>query len=267
MVHPNRLKALLVLVTVCICASACWAGISITPAFVETTIDTGRPAGQFLIANLGETEERFRIQAIHFVFSQEGALKRIPPDEHSLASWIKFNPREFSLPPKSKRAIRYVIIPRGNLKTGEYWGAMELESLQTQISTTKDTTGHEVKVEVISSILVPIWGKVGHVRYQGILKEAGITPADKGTTVRFSLLNTGDGRLLIQEGNFAITNEAGEQIGKGALGKFYLLPEQELSITHLLESSLAPGRYKLHIQCQSPQLKEPFEGEFPLTLK
>jgi hypothetical protein len=247
--------------------SASLAGISISPAYIETSLDNNRPAGQFIVTNLGENEERFRIQATYFSFSREGVLQRIPPDEHSLTGWIKFNPTEFNVPAKSKRSIRYVIVPQGSLQTGEYWGAMELESLQTQTTTAKDDSGHEIKLEVIASIMVPIWGKVGNVRYQGILKEATLTPSEKGATLRLLLQNTGEGRLLIGQGEFVIRNRSGIEIERGAIGGFILLPGQELITSKLLKSSMEPGDYQIQITCHSPQLKAPLENEFPLAWK
>jgi hypothetical protein len=266
-----QLKLALVLTVfllIFICIPTSRAGVGISPAFVEANLDVGRSAGQFTITNLGEDEERFRIQAIHFVFSRDGALRRIPPDERSLAGWIKFNPTEFSLPPKSNRAIRYVIIPKGTLQTGEYWGAMELESLQSQAATAKDQNGHEMKIEVVSSILVPIWGKVGRVRYQGAFKEASVIALEKGQGLRLLLQNTGDGRLRIENGEFAIKNSAGVEVEKGTMGKFYLLPGQEQQITtNPLLSNLPPGEYQVRVICHSFQLKTPLEGDLPMALK
>ncbi|HSR09864.1 MAG TPA: hypothetical protein VLS90_00360 [Thermodesulfobacteriota bacterium] len=106
-------------------------GLSISPAFVEVSLDKGRPAGQFTIANLGEEEERYRIRAIHFTFMRDGGVRYVEPDERSLAPWIKFNPTEFVIGPKERRAVRYVIAPKGKLRPGEYWAGMELESLRT----------------------------------------------------------------------------------------------------------------------------------------
>jgi hypothetical protein len=261
------LGSLTVLLVVLACAPASWTGISISPAYIETSLDTGRPAGQFLVTNLGESEERFRIQATYFSFSREGALQRIPSDEHSLAGWIKFNPTEFSIPAKSKRSIRYVIVPQGSLQAGEYWGAMELESLQTQTTTAKDERGHEMNLEVIASVMVPIWGKVGNVRYQGILKEASVTPSETGATLRLLLQNTGNGRLLIGRGEFVIRNHKGIEIEKGTLGGFILLPGRELITSRPLKTSMEPGDYQIQIICHSAQLKAPLENEFPLVWK
>ena len=125
-------------------ASVVQADIAVKPANMVISLENGRPAGRFVIANNGEIEERFRIRATHFTYSESGALQVVPPDERSLAPWVKFNPKEFVLPPNSKRAVRFVIVPGANLQVGEYWGAMELESLDYQEASSSDGAGRNI---------------------------------------------------------------------------------------------------------------------------
>ncbi len=239
-------------------------GLSIAPAYVEVSLDKGRPAGQFNIANLGEEEERYRIRAIHFAFLKDGSIRRIEPDERSLAPWIKFNPTEFVLGPKSRRAIRYVITPQGTLRPGEYWAAMELESLKTTVANANDEAGREYRIEVIPSILVPMFGIVGKVHYQGMLKEVQVAPNEGGQAIQLLIGNTGEGRLVVG-GEYEIRNSSGQEVQKGSLTRAYVLPGSEQIFSRQLESKLAEGNYKVRVQCRSPQLKQPMEKEFDLA--
>jgi hypothetical protein len=241
-------------------------GLSIAPAYVEVNLDKGRPAGQFIIANLGEVEERYRIRAIHFIFMKDGSVRHIEPDKHSLAPWIKFNPTEFILASKSRRSIRYVIAPQGNLRPGEYWGAMELESLKTTVARGKDEGGREFQIQVIPSILAPMFGIAGKVRYQGNLKTAQVAPNEAGEAIQFLVENTGEGRLVIG-GQYEIRKSSGEEVQKGTLARAYILPGSEQFFSSQLESKLAEGSYKVRVQCQSPQLKQPMEKEFDFVWK
>ncbi len=243
------------------------AAVSISPAFVEVSLDRGRPSGQFIISNLGDEEERYRIKAIHFTFLKDGGLRRIEPDERSLAAWVKFNPTEFTLGPKTTRAIRFVISPRGALKPGEYWAAMELESLKTLTTAGKDEFGREFQLEIIPSIVVPMFGISGKVRYDGIIKDVNLGGREGGQVLELLIGNTGDGRLLI-EGEYEVTKDSGEPMLKGTLGnKAYVLPGLEQFFYGKLESSLPEGMYKVRVTCRSPQLKQPIQNEFPLVLK
>jgi len=242
------------------------SGLSISPAYVEVSLDKGRPAGQFSIANLGEEEERYRIRAIHFTFQKDGSVRRIEPDERSLAPWIKFNPTEFILGPKSRRAIRYVVTPPGKLRPGEYWAAMELESLKTTVANAKDEGGREYRIEVIPSILVPMFGKVGNVRYGGVLKEMQVAPNETGQAIQLLVGNTGEGRLVVG-GKYEIRDSSGVEVQKGSMTRAYVLPGSEQIFSHQLETNLPEGNYKVWVQCHSPQLKQPMEKEFDLVWK
>lgn len=257
------LMALFVLVTFPVKSRA---GLSISPGFVEVNFDKGRPAGQFIISNLGEEEERYRINAVHFTFLKDGGVRRIEPDKNSLAPWVKFNPKEFTLGPLKQRSIRFVIVPPGNLRAGEYWAAMELESLKTATVSAKDEQGRDFKVEVIPTIMVPIFGKTGNVRYRVILKEIKMAPLEKGPSIQLLVGNSGEGKLWI-EGQYDIRNSSGEEVEKGPMGRGYLLPGLELSFSTPLKSSLAEGNYTIRVQCHSPQLKQPVADEIQLTWK
>jgi len=249
-----------------VCAARAWAGISVQPAFVEVSLDRGRPAGRFDIANLGETEERYRIRALHFNFSKEGGLLRLEPDERSLVPWIKFNPSELSIAPKTSRAVRFAIIPRGSLEQGEYWGAMELENLDTQVGRTRDAAGRELKIEVITTVMVPIFGTVGQVHYDGDLTDVAAGPDEKkGAVIQAALLNKGDGRLLVT-GEYVVKNAAGDAVAQGALGYAYLLPGGRRVFQDHVRVPLPAGRYTVHVKYSCPQLKQALQRDVPLVL-
>ena len=242
------------------------ADLGISPAFLEVELDKGRPAGQFIISNLGDEEERYRIKAVHFSLSKTGGLDRIPPDGHSLAQWIKFNPTEFTLGPKTNRAVRFVIAPQGNLRAGEYWGAMELESLKTTMAKSQDQAGREFHIAISASIMVPIFGKSGNVRYLGTVKDAKMAVAESGKTIEVLFENTGDGRLLV-EGQYEIRNSSGEEAAKGQLARTYVLPGMERVFTGEIKADLKEGNYKVQVKFTCPQLKQSIEKEYPLIVK
>ena len=65
-------------------ASVLHAQLGIKPAYVEVNLDSGTPAGVFYLSNLGENEERFRLNAVHFTYSETGVLIQAKTGEHSL---------------------------------------------------------------------------------------------------------------------------------------------------------------------------------------
>lgn len=240
------------------------ATLSISPAYVELALDKGRPSGQFQITNVGDSEERYRIKAIHFLFLEDGGFREIPPDDRSLAQWVRFNPKEFVLPPKSRQTVRFTVNTRGKLQTGEYWGAMELESLKTTHGRGKDAAGRELSIEVIPTILVPIFGKVGTVRYQATLKETRIVTSEKGEIVESQIANTGQGRLFIG-GTYEIADSSGQSVASGILGRAYVLPGAERKFAVPLAVPLLAGQYILRVEYSSTGLEAPMFRETTLT--
>lgn len=243
-----------------------YAGLSISPALLEVNLGKGRPAGQFLISNLGDEEERYRIRAIHFSISPTGNVNRTEPDEQSLAPWIKFNPTEFTLPPRSQQTVRYVITPPPKLRAGEYWGAMELESLKTVKASSSDSEGREYQIELIPSILVPIFGAVGSIRYQGNVKQVQLIPKEERKMLVVSVENTGEGRLRI-EGTYEIRNNSGVAIEDGSLARSYVFPGSDQLFTTALKTDLKEGRYHIRVEFRCPQLKTPIVDDFPIDWK
>lgn len=242
------------------------AGLTISPAFVDVKLDKARPSGEFQITNVGDEEERYRIKTMHFTFLEDGGLREISADEHSLAPWVKFNPKEFTLPPKARRSIRFVVTPPQGLRPGEYWGAMELEPLKTMTATGKDTGGKEYKIEVVPTILVPIFGTVGKVRYEGEQKRIALSRQGEGVVLDVLVENTGNGRLYMK-GDYEIVNDSGEIIEKDALGGAYIMPGSQRRFTKSIKTGLNDGNYTVKVQCSSPQLTQPIYAEFQHLLK
>ena len=242
------------------------AAVSIAPAFVEVRLDKGRPSGEFMITNVGEEDERYRVNSLHFTFTEKGSLQKIPPDAQSMAAWIIFNPKEFTLPPQKRRKIRFAIVPRGALRTGEYWAAMELESLNTVTAKSKDNAGREFKIEVISTILVPMFGQVGNIRYGAKLEETYVKPSPNGPVIESMVVNSGNGRLVLQ-GSYEITNGDGKEVSTGFFGKTYVLAGMDRLFEATPKEALAEGSYTLRVKYSAPQLEAPLEQEIQFEWK
>ena len=230
-------------------------GIRVTPAYVECKLDKGRPSGKFMIANVGNIEERYRVKIIFFQFLRGGGLREVPHTDKSMARWIKFNPKEVTLKPRTKRAIRFVILPRGKLKPGEYWAGMELESLKTTTGSKKDAAGRTLNIEFIPSVLVPIFGTVGKVTYKGLLKSTKISQGIKTPQLQCLLVNKGNGRLLVK-GSYKIISEAGKEVASGGCGYMYIFPGSERLFTTTFKKNIPDGKYTLKVEYTSPQLKK-----------
>jgi hypothetical protein len=253
------------LTSICLLTGTLHASIGVKPAFVEVDLDKGRPSGTFLISNLGDKEERFRVNAVHFTYSEKGTLEVSPNGQFSLAPWIRFNPRELTIAPKTQRAVRFAIVPQGKLVEGEYWAAMELESLATNETIAKDDeSGRSVKLRTVTTIMAPIFGTVGKPTYEGQIKDVQIQ-AEKGETVLRTLVSTtGTGRLGVH-GDYEILDSAGNVVNNGSLGAAYVLRGSQRWLTQKIEAGTPANQYTVKVSFDAEHLKQPLAKESLVT--
>ena len=119
---------------------------------------------------------------------------------------------------------------------------------------------------MIPSILVPIFGTVGSLRYQGNVKEVQLIPKEETKMIVVSVENTGEGRLRI-EGTYEIRSSSGVAIEKGSLARSYVFPGVDQVFTTALKTDLKEGRYYVRVEFRCPQLKQPMVDDFPIEWK
>jgi hypothetical protein len=254
------------LIGICLLSGTLQADIAIKPAFVEVSMDEGRPAGTFLISNVGDKEERFRINAIHFTYTEEGALKRSQTGEYTLAPWIRFNPRELTLAPGTQRAVRFAVVSRGKLVEGEYWAAMELESLTVNDMVAKeDKAGRSMKLRAVTTILVGIFGTVGKIAYEGQIKDLQVQVENGAVVLRTLVAATGTGRLGVKGGTYEIVDASGKVIDNGPYAAGYVMRGTQRWLTTKLGANIPKGAYTVKVSLQAPHLDQPLAKEIQVT--
>lgn len=264
----NLKKITIVLLTIalffCFGAENLRAGVSIAPAFVELSLDKKRPAGKFIIRNVGEKTERYRIMASHFEFGPNGGLNKIDPDENSLVPWIKFNPKEFSLPPKSRRAVRFVIVPRGKVPDKAYWAFMELEPLTANVVKSKNKEGSTFNIKVSTSILVPIFATKGDVSYAATLNDIKIISKKAMPGFETAVTNKGSGHLFAKV-SFEIIDSSGNIFKEGLMAKSFIFPSTTRRLKKLIDTEIPAGDYTVRVVCEAKQLKKIITSEIKHT--
>jgi hypothetical protein len=255
----------------CSCALSVWLGlailsctanasISIVPAYVEAGLDRGNVAKSITVTNSDDTTEQYRAQVYHFIFTKDGSVEKIEPDEHSLAPWIKLNPKEFTLGPKATRVIRMAVVPPSGLSPGEYWAAIEFEPLKGVVSSGGDSGGVSIKFEVISTILVPVVGTVGKPTHQGEFRDLQATVKAGKLQLEAVLVNLGTGRLRFK-GLYEIRDSKGEVVAQGAAGEATVLPGAERRFIRTVDGPFdESAEYDVQVRYTSDALEEDLAG-------
>lgn len=227
-----------------------YAALVIDPAFIRLELNEKRNTGTFVLKNTGDEELRYRAKAVYYAFSSQGAIKEIPPDEYSLVEWIKFNPKEFVLPPQTSRVVRYSVIPQGKLKPYSYRGAIEFIPLKVGNIESQDDKGHTYKVKILNMVLVPIYGQAKGIKYSGQIKQLKVNKQEGNTEATVIILNTGNGNLNLN-GMCQIINSEGEVVEEIPLKRILILPKGDRIMKTKFKTTLEPGKYSIKFSFQS----------------
>ncbi len=240
------------------------AALVIEPALINLKLSQKRASGVFFVRNTSDTEERYRAATVHFTVTRKGGLSIIPSDEYSLAQWIKFNPTEFVLPPKSSRMVRYAVIPRGKLKPREYWGAIQFVPLKGKTFQSAPVEGRSVGIEVVTVILVPIYGLVEGTEFSGQMNHLSARQDKDGLQIGFIISNTGEGVLRLS-GGCQIIDPSGNVVKEVEIEKLVVFPHAERIFTMDVKEPLLPNSYTVRIALKSANAEVALTGETNLV--
>jgi hypothetical protein len=236
------------------------ASLSVSPSYIELEIGKGRPSQALTVSNVTDTETRYRIQVVHFGFSKEGNVEIVPPDSRSLSPWVKCNPREFSLAPRASRAIRLTVIPPQSLAPGEYWAAVWFEPLSAPVDSMADSTGRKGRIQVMTNLLIPIFGQVPRVNYHGELTNVAAMRAPGGIKLVTRLANTGDGRLQVK-GTYEVLDAAGARVAQGPIGEDTVLAGGVRVFGQFVKGEFPEREYTIRVRYESPKLAAVLGGQ------
>jgi len=238
------------LLFVCVLFSTARASLVIEPALIKVNLTQKRSSGTFILKNTDDTEKRYRAKAVHFILSPKGGILRIPPDGYSLAEWIKFNPKEFVLPPKSSRVIRYSIIPRGKLKPRDYWCGIQFMPLEGAKYKNEDEKGRVFNITILSAILVPIYGFVDGTQFSGEFKNIELKQENDELNLYYHIDNKGTGIIRLK-GTYKITDSSGNVVAEAPVKSVVIYPERERIGKVKVKKELPPDKYSVHINLTS----------------
>jgi hypothetical protein len=237
------------------------ASISVSPSYIELEVGKGRPSQPITIGNASDQEERYRVHVVHFGFSESGDVQMIPTDAHSLAPWIKCNPREFTLGPKSSRAVRLTVVPPKSLPPGEYWAAVWFEPLTGRTNTPAGNRSGKAAVQVVTNVLVPIFGEVPHVDYRCELKDLMAAKTKGGIAIAARLANTGSGRVRLKGSYEILSGGADAPVAQGLIGEDTVLAGGQRIFKQIVKGTFPQDEYTIRVRYESPSLATVLGGQ------
>ncbi len=242
--------------------------ISVRPAILDVQIQPGeRHTGMITITNSSDVEERFRASATHFRLTRDGQVQQAEPDSSSVAEWMKFNPKEFTLAPNARQQIRYTLVTPPDIKTGDYWCVLEFIKLAAPSLTAGDTTGGGVgvNISVSTAVVVPVLVQIGEVNYEWSLLDLKAEVDERGPLVSITLSNTANGRVpFVTEVDILDGN--GEVVAHQKGMNLSLFPFSERVVKVRIEAELELGEYIARVRVNSEKADSFVAGETVLQI-
>ncbi len=240
------------------------ASIGVSPAYVYVDMKKRNPSGSFTVTNLTDTPQTYRARAMHFTIKEDGSLFPVKPDRYSLINRIKFNPKEFTLPPKSNRKVRFSVLTRGKLEPHEYWGAIEFSPLEGRQYSGQGENVKQFGFKVVTKLVIPIYGLVPETSFSGqILKVAGRN-VEETIRLKAMIQNDGEGGLRLGGEWQIFEKDTAKQVKTLPIDKFLVLPKHRRLLNFHSDEKLPKGEYIviLKLKQDGPEVLMSGQGEF-----
>lgn len=259
----HRVSALLLIPVIAAALCASWvvsaSAMLVEPARFVLQIEPGqRDGGAITVTNSSSTTVRYLSIVQDWVHDAKGILTPQPANSTSasIANWVKFNPREFTLPPNGRQIVRFSISVPKNTAAGERRGVIFF-------SPTAKSAGFSVKTQI---------GVVIYAAIKPVLRtfEVGLPKASLNGTgqaeINIELTATGNAHCRLN-GKFRLSEISGKVIEEGEITEKLILPGERRTATISGNKELTPGRYRLHLEIESYGTTNVFRRDFEIQLQ
>lgn len=259
----HRARALLLIPVIAAVLCASWtvsaSATLVEPARFILQIGPGQnDGGAITITNSSSKSARYLAIVQDWVHDVNGVLTPQPANSTSasIANWVKFNPREFTLPPNGRQIVRFSISVPKNAPPGERRGVIFF-------SPTAQSTGLSTRAQigvVIYAAIEPVTRTFGVGLPKATLNSA------RQAAITIELAATGNAHCRLT-GKFRLSALSGKLIEEGRITEKVILPGGKRTITVSGDKELTPGRYRLHLEIGSYGTTNVFRRDYEIELQ
>ncbi len=105
------------------------AQVGVSPLVIQVQAQRGKAQGIIKVKNTTNKPSRVRIYTEPFTYKREQGFQILEQSERDLAPYLRFSPREMTIPPESERRVRLFAQFPPSLPDGEYRTVVFAESL------------------------------------------------------------------------------------------------------------------------------------------
>jgi P pilus assembly chaperone PapD len=216
------------------------ANLSLAPIYLQIEAKKTQTSGFLTVGNTSDKPLRVRISATAFTYDEEGKFQALESQgEKDLMNYLRFSPKEMTIPPQSKRNVRLTTILPPSFPDGEYRVAIFAESLQEN-----SNSDSQYKVNLTTRIGSAIYIRKGDIQPNLKVEKALFNSQKK--ELRLTVINNGKATARTKI-NWQL-NQNNQKVIDG-VGFSSYLPDKTvntlLSPNEEKELTLKPGIYQL----------------------
>lgn len=216
--------------------------VELTPSRFELLLEPrGKSMQSLKVTNLGTAPITFTAETKDWDLNQSGSPAFFDPGprDRSASTWIRFNPRQFTVAPGETQYIRFSVTAPPSLQPGEYRTSIVLTTAEQYLL--QDGFYYKPNFAILIYINIP------QITRRGEFGEVKVITGPDGTrSIQGEIRSTGNAHLRLS-GQYQVENAAGTLVKEGELPRKVILPGRLDLFRFELSKNLAPGKYKVRI--------------------
>lgn len=273
----QALKFVLMISLVCLISltvEASVPAIQITPSRFELLVEPrGKNVQTIRISNMYNEDLKLVVTTHDWDMSEEGGLILHEPGgtEKSASSWVRFNPKKFTVAPGKTQFVRFSVSVPPNVEPGEYRTSF--------VMVTEDKYKMEDGFYLRPTFAILVYVNVPAINRTGEVTDVKVTTSENGFYfLEGQIHSTGNAHLRIT-GEYVLKNSQGKEVKNEEIGKKLILPDRrdsfKINLGDLVESDTYSVKLIWHylpafyMEGQLDEYSEGLEGiveEFSFTL-
>lgn len=213
------IKKFLILLLFCGISFNALAGFSLYPLSVDFKEEDRNRSQTLNIINSSANIQTYRVELVQLKQNPEGKFEQVKSTPNSAKELLTFSPRQFTLLPNKKQAIRIARKNLSNVEDGEYVSHLQVREVEMPHKKNKksdDKEGFSVSIKVLQNVSLPVTIYKGKDLEE---KTELVSAKEKNNAVEVVLKRLGNISSRLQ---LEVVDEEGKIIGKTDTVRIYL---------------------------------------------
>lgn len=237
------------------------AQIGVSPLVIEKQAQRGQAQGTLTIRNPTNQPTRARIYTEPFTYDRATGFKVLSESEQDLSPYLRFSPREMTIPPEEERRVRFIAQLPPDMAEGEYRTVMFTETLIEATDNQQNAVGIQARI-----------GATVYVRVGDVAPDLKVKKARYNSQAQeIELLTSNAGQASARVRVDWQLSQAGETIADGETPENSVIAQRDrflaLPLPEDASQSLASGAYQLEGELIWGADNNPNTQSFDLELK